>query len=59
MEVYIKMLAGKAAQHLESIIMAYQIRTISKRRLGRMLGYLDDAGLLLDVLAAIKHLDME
>ena len=33
---------GKAGQPLESIIMAHQVRTISKKRLGRLLGHLDD-----------------
>lgn len=33
---------GKAGQSLSSIIMAHQIRTISKQRLGRLWGYLDD-----------------
>ncbi|MFH0768944.1 MAG: type II toxin-antitoxin system PemK/MazF family toxin [Chloroflexota bacterium] len=51
---------GKAGQPLESIIMAHQIRTISKQRLGRLLGYLDDAQLRYEVHRAIKeHLDME
>ncbi len=51
---------GKAGQPLESIIMAHQIRTISKQRLGRLLGYLDDAQLRDEVHRAIKeHLDME
>jgi mRNA interferase MazF len=34
--------AGKADQPLESIIMAHQVRTISKLRLGKLLGYLRD-----------------
>jgi len=51
---------GKAGQPLESIVMAHQIRTISKQRLGRLLGYLDDAKLRYEVHKAIKeHLDME
>ena len=51
---------GKAGQPLESIIMAHQMRTISKQRLGRLLGYLDDAKLRHEVHRAIKeHLDME
>lgn len=51
---------GKAGQSLESIIMAHQIRTISKQRLGRLLGYLDDPQLQHEVRGAIKehlHLD--
>ncbi len=51
---------GKAGQPLESIIMAHQIRAISKQRLGRLLGYLDDAQLRQEVHRAIKeHLDIE
>lgn len=51
---------GKAGQRLESIVMAHQVRTISKQRLGRSLGYLDDAKLRQEVHRAIKeHLDME
>lgn len=50
----------KAGQPLESIVMAHQIRTISKQRLGRLLGYLDDAQLRQEIHRAIKeHLDME
>jgi mRNA interferase MazF len=52
--------AGKAGQPLESIIMAHQIRTISKRRLERLLGYIDDTQFRHEVHKAIKeHLDME
>ncbi len=52
--------AGKGGQPLESIVMAHQIRTISKQRLGRALGYLDDLLLRHEVHRAIKeHLDME
>ncbi len=51
---------GKAGQPLESIIMAHQIRTISKQRLERLLGYLDDTRLRYEVHRAIKeHLDIE
>lgn len=50
---------GKAGQPLEFIVMAHQIRTISKRRLGKLLGFLDDAGLRDKVQQAIKeHLDL-
>jgi mRNA interferase MazF len=50
----------KAGQPLESIVMAHQIRTISKQRLGRLLGYLDDARLRQEIHRAIKeHLDIE
>jgi mRNA interferase MazF len=51
---------GKAGQPLESIIMAHQIRTISKKRLGKRIGYIDDPQIRLEVKKAIKeHLDME
>jgi len=51
---------GKADQSLESIVMAHQIRTISKQRLGKMLGFLNDSQLRREIHRAIKeHLDME
>ncbi|MFO7997024.1 MAG: type II toxin-antitoxin system PemK/MazF family toxin [Dehalococcoidia bacterium] len=51
---------GKAGQPLESIVMAHQIRTISKQRLKKLLGYLDDGRLQHEIHRAIKeHLDME
>ena len=51
---------GKAGQPLDSIIMAHQIRTISKQRLGRLLGYLEDQALQSEIQQAIKdHLDLE
>ncbi|MFH0913957.1 MAG: type II toxin-antitoxin system PemK/MazF family toxin [Chloroflexota bacterium] len=51
---------GRAGQPVKSIIMAHQIRTISKQRLGRLLGYLDDPQLQQEVQRAIKeHLDMD
>jgi mRNA interferase MazF len=51
---------GQAGQPLPSIIMAHQIRTISKQRLGRMLGYLEDPQIRNQVRAAIKeHLDID
>ena len=50
---------GKAGQPLDSIIMAHQIRTISKHRLKGLLGYLEDPQLRDEVCAAIKeHLDI-
>ena len=52
--------AGKAGQPLESIIMAHQIRTISKKRLGKLVGRLEDQGIQLEVKKALKeHLDLE
>lgn len=51
---------GKASQSLESIIMAHQIRTISKQLLGRLLGYLADPQLRHEVREAIKeHLGLD
>jgi mRNA interferase MazF len=51
--------AGKAGQPSESIVMAHQIRTISKQRLGRLLGHLHDAQLRHEVRQAIEeHLDL-
>jgi mRNA interferase MazF len=51
--------AGKAGQPLQSIIMAHQIRTISKQRLGKLLGYLDDNEIREKIREAIKeHLDL-
>lgn len=51
---------GKAGQPLDSIIMAHQIRTISKQRLADLLGYLEDIQLQNQVCTAIKeHLDLE
>jgi len=53
------LISGKAGQPSESIVMAHQIRTISKQRLGRLLGYLHDAHLRSEVRQAIKeHLDL-
>jgi mRNA interferase MazF len=50
----------KAGQPLESIIMAHQIRTISKQRLGKIVGRLEDRRIQLEVKKALKeHLDLE
>jgi len=50
---------GMAGQPLDSIIMAHQIRTISKHRLKGLLGYLEDPGLRGEVRAAVReHLDI-
>jgi len=50
---------GKAGQPLDSIIMAHQIRTISKQRLKGILGYLEDPRLRHKVCEAIRdHLDL-
>jgi mRNA interferase MazF len=51
---------GKAGQALESIIMAHQIRTISKLRLGKLIGHLNETQLRQEVMKAIKdHLDLD
>ena len=51
---------GKAGQPLDSIIMAHQIRTISKQRLKGLVGHLEDAQLRHEVCKAIKdHLDLD
>jgi mRNA interferase MazF len=51
---------GKAGQPLDSIIMAHQIRTISKQRFNGLLGYLEDSQLRLKVCEAIKdHLEID
>jgi mRNA interferase MazF len=51
---------GKAGQPLDSIVMAHQIRTISKQRLKGLLGYLEDPQLRDEVCAAIKaHLGLD
>ena len=50
----------KAGQPLNSIIMTHQIRTISKQRLGKLFGHLDDTMLRLEINSAIKeHLDLD
>jgi mRNA interferase MazF len=51
---------GTAGLPLESIVLAHQIRTISKQRLGRVIGRLDDSELREEVRGAIKeHLDLD
>jgi len=52
--------AGIAGQPLDSIVMAHQVRTISKQRLGRAIGYLDDLPVRRAVRDAIReHFDLE
>ena len=56
-EIYLP--KGKAGQPLDSIIMAHQVRTISKQRLRRLLGYLEDNQLRHAVHGAVKeHLEL-
>lgn len=52
--------ATLAGQPLTSIIMAHQIRTISKERLIRVLGYLEDPAMRQSVREALlEHLDLD
>lgn len=52
--------AGAAGQPLESIVMAHQVRTISRERLRRMVGYLDDPSIRDEIRGAIKeHFDLD
>jgi len=51
---------GKAGQPMDSIIMAHQIRTISKQRLQKLIGHLEDPQLRDEVCVAIReHLDLD
>jgi len=51
---------GMAGQPLDSIIMAHQVRTISKMRLGNLIGYLEDETLKSEIDSALKeHLDLK
>ena len=51
---------GTAGLTVESIVLAHQVRTISKRRLGAELGFLDNAQLRRRVVEALKgHLGIE
>ena len=57
-EVFIP--AGTAGQPRDSIIMAHQVRTISKQRVSRKLGHLDDPDLRQQVCdALVEHLGLE
>jgi mRNA interferase MazF len=51
---------GKAGHPSDSIIMAHQIRTISKQRLEDLLGYLEDSQIRNEVRIAIReHLELD
>jgi len=51
---------GAAGQSRDSIVMAHQMRTISKQRLGNTIGHLDDESLRLQVQdALLEHFDLE
>ena len=52
--------ARRAGQPLDSIVMAHQIRTISRQRLRRRFGYLEDSALRAAVRDAMReHLDLD
>jgi len=46
---------GAAGQPRASIVMAHQVRTIAKERLGRLYGYLEEGALQRDVEDAIRE----
>lgn len=49
-----------AGQPAQSLVMAHQIRTISKERLGRVLGHLEDPALREAIREAVReHLDLD
>lgn len=51
---------GAAGHPLDSIVMAHQVRTISKARLGHHLGYLEDSPLREAIRDAIReHFDLD
>ena len=51
---------GAAGQSRDSIIMAHQVRTISKQRLKSVIGHLDDENLRRQVRDALReHFDLE
>jgi mRNA interferase MazF len=50
---------GIAGQPLDSIVMAHQIRTVARGRLGRVFGHVHDGALRLAVQDALReHLDL-
>ena len=52
--------AGAGGQPLDSIVMAHQVRTISRQRLGRALGSLDDYAFRQAIQQAIReHFDLD
>jgi mRNA interferase MazF len=52
--------SGKAGQPLDSIVLAHQIRTISKQRIRSTIGHLTDPALQQAVREAMKeHLDLD
>jgi len=56
----VRLPAGAAGQPLDSIIMAHQVRTISKERLERVVGYLDEPSIRDAIRDAIReHFDLD
>jgi mRNA interferase MazF len=52
--------AGTAGQPADSIVMAHQVRTISKTRLGTRIGRLDNIACRIRICAAVKeHFDID
>jgi mRNA interferase MazF len=52
--------SGIAGQPMDSIVMAHQVRTISKQRLGECIGYLTDTKVRSEIREAIKeHFDID
>ena len=55
----VRLPAGAAGQPQPSIVMAHQVRTISKERLGRLYGQVEDASLRAAIEDAIReHFDL-
>lgn len=51
---------GLAGQPLDSIVMAHQVRTVSKARLGAQIGSLEDVALREAIMEAIRqHFDVD
>lgn len=56
----VELRAGEAGQPLDSIVMAHQVRTISKVRLGASIGYLENLSLREALRDALReHFDLD
>ncbi len=56
----VRLPAGAAGQPLESIVMAHQVRTISKQRLQHVVGYLEEPSIRAEICDAIQdHFDLD
>lgn len=56
----VELRAGEAGQPLDSIVMAHQVRTISKERLGASIGYLENLSLREALRDALReHFDLD